>query len=73
MATKSNKLDAMRTLIDLGADINAQIVTVGHSPMHYACMYGLQGASMMLLEAGGEKLRGRSPARSGSTRLRRID
>ena len=54
MATKNNKLDAMRTLIDLGADINAQIVTVGHSPMHYACMYGLKEASMMLLEAGAD-------------------
>ena len=50
LATKNDRLEAMRALIDLGADIDARIDKVGHTPMHYACMYGLKEASVMLLE-----------------------
>ena len=52
LATKNDKLGAMRALIKLGADICPRIDRVGHTPMHYACMYGLQEASVLLLESG---------------------
>ena len=44
----------MRTLLDLGADVHAMIDRVGHTPMHYSCMYGLKEATIMLLEAGAD-------------------
>ena len=54
LATKANKLEAMRTLIDLGADVSAQTYDVGMQPMHYSCMYGYSDATIMLLEAGAD-------------------
>lgn len=54
LATKNNRLESMKVLLDLGANVHATIDKVGHSPLHYSCMYGLVEASMMLLEAGSD-------------------
>jgi ankyrin repeat protein len=54
MATKGNKLDAMKVLLQLGASVNARVKQVGHTPMHYACMYGYKEATLLLLESGGD-------------------
>jgi len=54
MATKNNKLEAMDVLLRLGADVGVQIDKVGHTPMHYACMYGYKEATLKLLYAGGD-------------------
>ena len=50
LATKNNRLESVKMLVNLGADLNAQIDKVGHTPLHYSCMYGLTEASMILLE-----------------------
>ena len=68
LATKDNNLDAMKMLIDMGADVTARIMENGNTPMHYACMYGYQEGALMLLNAGGDA-HGLNSLRLGRTPL----